>query len=137
MITEKIREIQEMARRATCAHGFEFVAHGGRLFRGGMDLVSLKMAKVVESMERTIKLQLKLTPRRNIFAARTRNLTFCRQLSQAGATCIVFVGHPPNLWLVVYPSWLPPSQEPVLLGMSDSGDSRSCQALQATSTHSS
>jgi hypothetical protein len=56
MTIEKRREMQEMTRRTTCAHGFIFIAHGGRLFRGSIDFVSLKMAKIVESMKRTIKL---------------------------------------------------------------------------------
>jgi hypothetical protein len=53
-----------------------FAAHAGRLFRGARCLVALKMAKTVASIERTIRLQAKLIPRRNIFAIRTRVLTF-------------------------------------------------------------
>ena len=52
-------------------------AHGGRPFLGVRVLVALKMAKAVATMDRTIRLQAKLMPRRKIFASRTRTLIFC------------------------------------------------------------
>ena len=39
--------------------------------------MALKMEKAVASIERTMRLQAKLIPRRNIFATRTRILIFC------------------------------------------------------------
>ena len=53
-----------------------FSAHGGRLFRGARVFVALKIAKAVATMERTIRLQAKLMPRRKIFAILTRTLIF-------------------------------------------------------------
>jgi len=41
-----------------------------------MAFVALNMEKVVESMDKTMRLQLKLTPRRANFAIRTRVFTF-------------------------------------------------------------
>lgn len=43
--------------------------------------MALNMEKVVEIMERTMRLQLKLTPRSAIFAIRTRVLTFFMSVS--------------------------------------------------------
>jgi hypothetical protein len=57
-----------------------FSAQGGRLFRDGRVFVALKIANAVAAMERTIKLQAKLMPRRKILAIRTRTLTFCMML---------------------------------------------------------
>lgn len=51
-------------------------AHGGRPFRDGMCLVALKMENVVASIARTIKEQLKLTPRRKNLAILTLVLDF-------------------------------------------------------------
>ena len=47
-------------------------------------MVALKIAKVIESMERTIRLQLKLTPRRKNFVIRTLVFIFCGIVSDAG-----------------------------------------------------
>ena len=77
MNTLNARETQEMHRRAIWGHGLVPAAHGGRLLRGGIALVALKMLKVVESMERTISEQEKFVPRSSIFAMRTRVLIFC------------------------------------------------------------
>jgi hypothetical protein len=52
-------------------------AHGGRLFLWGIDFVVLKMVKVVASMLSTMRLQLKLMPRKKILAMRTRIFDFC------------------------------------------------------------
>lgn len=46
-------------------------AHGGKPFRAGICFVALKMENVVASIARTIKEQLKLTPRRKNFAILT------------------------------------------------------------------
>ncbi len=70
------RETQAMQSRVTCGHIWCPNAQGGNLFRGGMAFVALNMEKVVESMDKTMRLQLKLTPRRANFAIRTRILTF-------------------------------------------------------------
>lgn len=51
------------------------------MFRAGRDFVELKIVKVAESIERTIRLQLKLTNLSNNFAIRTRVLTFCSSVS--------------------------------------------------------
>jgi hypothetical protein len=60
-----------------------FSAHGGRLFRGARVFVALKTANAVATMERTIRLQAKLMPRRKILAIRTRTLTFYSMLDMA------------------------------------------------------
>jgi hypothetical protein len=54
-----------------------FSAHGGKLFRFGSAFVAWKTASAVASMERTMRLQAKLIPRKKIFAILTRTLTFC------------------------------------------------------------
>jgi hypothetical protein len=59
-------------------------AHGGRLFRKGSVLVALNMEKVIESMERTMRLQLKLTPLSRNFAMRTLVFIFCALVSDLG-----------------------------------------------------
>jgi len=51
-------------------------AHGGRLFRAGICFVALNMENVVASMERTMREQLKLTPRRKNLAILTLVLDF-------------------------------------------------------------
>jgi hypothetical protein len=75
--TEKTSEMQAMTRSKTWGQIFCAGAQGGRLFLLGRCLVALKMEKAVASIERTIRLQAKLMPRRNIFATRTRILIFC------------------------------------------------------------
>ena len=67
-----------MHKRVICGHVFWCGAHAGELLLVGRLRVALKMEKVVESIARTMRLQLKLTPRRAIFAIRTRVLTFCK-----------------------------------------------------------
>jgi hypothetical protein len=69
-------ETQAMDRTTTWGQILVFSAHGGRLFRDGRVFVALKMANAVATMERTIRLQAKLMPRRKILAMRTRTLTF-------------------------------------------------------------
>lgn len=69
--------MHESARISFCGHVSVFVAQGGRPFFGGSALVELKMAKDVDSMDRMIRLQLKLTPRNANLAMRTRVLIFC------------------------------------------------------------
>ena len=73
---ENSREMQEMVRRVTCGQITVVGAQAGRVLRGGRCRVARKMAKVDASMERTIKLQLKLTPRKTSLAMRTRIFTF-------------------------------------------------------------
>lgn len=74
-------ETQAMTRRVTWGQILVPCAQGGRLFLGGSVLVALKMEKAVASMESTIRLQAKLTPRKNIFAIRTLIFTFCSLLA--------------------------------------------------------
>ena len=69
--------MQEMVRRVTCGQILVFGAQAGRAFLDGSALVVLKMANVLDTIDRMIKLQLKLTPRRSILAIRTRVLIFC------------------------------------------------------------
>ena len=73
--------MQAMTRMVICGQVAWPAAQGGNLFefmsRGGSDLVALKMVKVAESMDRTIREQEKLTPRRRILAILTRVLIFC------------------------------------------------------------
>jgi hypothetical protein len=76
MNTEKTRETQEMISKAICGQGLVVVAQAGRLFRGGIDFVVLKIVKVVLSIERTISEHEKLTLRSTILAMRTRVLIF-------------------------------------------------------------
>jgi len=75
-ITENVRDTAEMLRTTICGHGFVPGAHAGRPFLEGSDFVALKIMKVVETMESTIKEQEKLTPRRTIFAILTLVLIF-------------------------------------------------------------
>ena len=63
-----------MVRRVICGHFCVPCAQTGKLPRLASDLELLKMLNVVESMESTMRLQLKLVPRRAIFAMRTRVL---------------------------------------------------------------
>lgn len=65
-----------MVRSMTCGQIFWFSAHGGRLLRGGSDLVALKIVKVAESIEIMIRAHEKLIPRRKNLAIRTRALIF-------------------------------------------------------------
>lgn len=74
-------EMEAMTRRVICGHVLVPTAHGGRLFRAGIVFVALKIEKTVASMERTIRLQAKLMPRRKILAIRTRTFTFCSFVS--------------------------------------------------------
>jgi hypothetical protein len=66
---------------------FWLSCHGVKPLRLGRCFVALKMEKAVASMERTIRLQAKLIPRRNIFATRTRSLTFCSLSVDCFSTC--------------------------------------------------
>lgn len=70
------REMQAMVSRRIWGQVLVLLAHGGRPLRGARVLVALKMANAVAIMERTIREQAKLTPRRKIFASRTRTLIF-------------------------------------------------------------
>ena len=69
-------EMQAMTKRRIWGQVLVFSAHGGRLFRLGSAFVAWKTASAVASMERTMRLQAKLIPRRKIFAILTRTLTF-------------------------------------------------------------
>src|SRR5690242_13970113 len=69
-------EIQAMVRRRIWGQVLVLSAQGGRLLRFGSDFVAWKMASAVAIMERTMRLQAKLMPRRKIFAILTRTLTF-------------------------------------------------------------
>ena len=76
-MTDMRREMQAIDRSRAWGQTLVLSAHAGRLFRRGRFFVAWKMEKTVASMERTIRLQAKLMPRRKIFAMRTRTLTFC------------------------------------------------------------
>jgi hypothetical protein len=69
-------ETQEIERSTFWGQVWVVGAQAGRLFRGGSDLVALKIENVVESMARTMRLHEKLTPRMINFAIRTRFLDF-------------------------------------------------------------
>jgi hypothetical protein len=71
---ERSNETQAMQSIKTCGQVFVFLAHGGRLFRGGSDFVALKMANVVATIDSKTKLQAEWTPRRNNLAARALDL---------------------------------------------------------------
>lgn len=73
--------MQEVTNTTICGQVFVPSAHAGRLLRVGKTLVALKMEKVIESMERTIRLQLKFTPLSTNFAIRTLVLIFCTIVS--------------------------------------------------------
>ena len=76
-------ETHEAARTSFWGQALVLLAHGGRPFCGGRDLVALKMANEVESIARMIKLQLKFTPRRANLASLTLVLTFYWDVSRA------------------------------------------------------
>lgn len=73
--------MQDVTRTTIWGQVFVPSAHAGRLFRAGSCLVALKMEKVMESIERTIRLQLKFTPLRTNFAIRTLVFIFCAIVS--------------------------------------------------------
>jgi hypothetical protein len=75
------KERQAMTRSVICGHVELPSAHAGRLFRFGSDFVALKIENVVASIERTMRLQLKLTPRRKNFAIRTLVFDFWAEVS--------------------------------------------------------
>lgn len=60
-----------MTSKVICGQIFCRGAHGVAVPLAGRDLEALKIVKVAEIIESTIRLQLKLTPRRAIFATRT------------------------------------------------------------------
>lgn len=60
-----------MTSKVICGQVFWLTAHGVAALLGGRDLEALNIVKVAESIESTMRLQLKLTPRRAIFATRT------------------------------------------------------------------
>jgi hypothetical protein len=57
------------------------LAHAGRPLFGDKVFVAKKMCREVETIARTIRLQLKLTPRRQTFASLTLVLIFCQGIS--------------------------------------------------------
>jgi hypothetical protein len=84
MIMHMNREMHEMTRSVICGQVELPSAQGGRLFRCGSAFVALKIENVVASIESTMRLQLKLTPRRMNFAIRTLVLDFCFDISDEG-----------------------------------------------------
>lgn len=70
---------QDAASVKACGTMLVFSAQAGRPFLAVKDLVALKMEKVEPNMASTIRLQLKLTPRRANLAIRTLVLTFWRE----------------------------------------------------------
>jgi hypothetical protein len=73
------REMQANVRRRYCGHGFVPLAQGGKLLRGGRCFDAWNIVRVVARIVSTIRLQPKLTKRRNILAKRTRSLIRCEQ----------------------------------------------------------
>lgn len=65
------REIQAMTSKVICGHVLWLGAHGVAVPLAGIDFEALKIIKVAEIIESTMRLQLKFTPRRAIFATRT------------------------------------------------------------------
>lgn len=90
-----------MERTTICGQVFVLGAQGDNvvepLLSSAIDLVLLKMVKDVESMERTIKLQLKLTPRRANLAIRTRVLIFYSDILVKTNDNCELKGHEPSL----------------------------------------
>jgi hypothetical protein len=68
--------MQDSTNRRYWGQGLVPIAHGGRLFRDERLLVAEKMVKLVDSSDRTIKLQLKFTKRSTTFASLTLVLIF-------------------------------------------------------------
>lgn len=64
-------EIQAMTSKVICGQILWLGAHGVAVPLAGIALEALKIIKVAEIIESTIRLQLKFTPRRAIFATRT------------------------------------------------------------------
>lgn len=65
------KEIQAMTSKVICGQILWRGAQGVAVPLAGIDLEALKIIKVAEIIESTIRLQLKFTPRRAIFATRT------------------------------------------------------------------
>lgn len=104
--TDITREMTAIDSRSICGQIFVLSAHGGRPFLFGRFFVALKMANAVAIMERTMRLQAKLIPRRKIFAIRTRILIFCSFVSN-GNGLLRYEEYVPGLWPVLCLS-LPP-----------------------------
>ena len=75
-MSEQAKDTHEIVSKVICGHFCVPCAQTGKLPRLGMPLEALKMLKVVDNIDRTMRLQLKLVPRRAIFAIRTRVLIF-------------------------------------------------------------
>lgn len=75
------RETQAIERTSFWGHVLVFSAQDGILLWLGSALVALKIAKEADTMERMMREQLKLTPRRANLANRTRALIFYRFIS--------------------------------------------------------
>jgi len=75
---QAIRETQAMANTSFWGQVFVFLAHDGIPLCEGSVLVALKMEKEAESIDRMIRLQLKLTPLSANLAMRTLALIFYR-----------------------------------------------------------
>jgi len=77
MIIDMRRETLEITMSVIWGQGLVPGAHAGKLLRAGNVLVALKIINVADSIDKTIKLQLKFTPLKTILAKRTRTFTFC------------------------------------------------------------
>lgn len=66
-----------MTSKVICGQVFWLGAHGVAVPLAGIALEALKIVKVAEIIESTMRLQLKFTPRRAIFATRTLVFTTC------------------------------------------------------------
>ena len=76
MPRQNARDTQAIESRVICGHVFWLGAQAGRLLLEGSDFVALNIVNVVESIARTMRLQLKFVTRRHILAIRTLVLTF-------------------------------------------------------------
>jgi hypothetical protein len=75
MYSEMHSDTTAMHSTTICGHCGVATAHGGRLLRGAMCFVELKIAKVEATSESTTRLQAQLMLRRKILARRTFSLT--------------------------------------------------------------
>ena len=69
--------MQAITKSVIWGQGLVFGAHAGKLLRAGKALLALKIINVADTIDKTIKLQLKFTPLKTTLARRTRNFTFC------------------------------------------------------------
>jgi len=72
MVMQMQREMQAQTKTTICGQTLVFSAQVGRLLSDGSALVALKIEKEAASIDKIMRLQLKLTPRSASLAMRTR-----------------------------------------------------------------